>query len=374
MAVDLISCRFGVDDILGVYVPDLSTYIGDVIEVIDGDETNTYQVQDSLSGALVDLGAVTVNQVDECDYNSFNLTSCNAIYPSIEGVISPDLTAYIGKIISLGNPTKGYTVSLVENQQGFGSLEDYEITELSVCPPCVNFDTRIKFLEDDCNCNSILFKDDSVFENSIEGHELWGYRRVVVTSTSRQYVLSSNVDDEHDGFIPVYTEGGQVEFSYPIVAGDTDGVFTFELYNIPLWQADVYYNKLINHLVYKDGVIYKVKESNSGENPSMPGSELYWDVYELDESIFTTRYAEKRRKAVTCISLDCCGSGLVVDAFCSNTVSPCGDVSENKAYQQAMKYNVIREAVIIMECKNDWSGVEKGIEMLKKICSCGSCK
>ena len=156
------------------------------------------------------------------------------------------------------------------------------------------------------------------------------------------------------GFIPVYTEGGQVEFSYPIVAGDTDGVFTFELYNIPLWQADVYYNKLINHLVYKDGVIYKVKESNSGENPSMPGSELYWDVYELDESIFTTRYAEKRRKAVTCISLDCCGSGLVVDAFCSNTVSPCGDVSENKAYQQAMKYNVIREAVRIMECKNDY--------------------
>jgi hypothetical protein len=301
----------------------------------------------------------------------FNLISCNNIYPSIIGVSSPSFTSYIGSVVEIGNPNQSYTVESVGS--GSVNLGDITITELQACAPCVPFDTKIGLEFDCCDCNSFSITDESLYSNSIMGYEVNGYRKIIVTDPNgNQYVFSSLETDNPDTEITTYVDLGNSQFTYSFLADAVDGVYEIKMYSFPLWNEDVFYQANLNHVVFYDGALYQIVASGTNNLPDADGNE-FWTPYTITDETLTTRYGEVKHKTVLCIKLESCKDRMLKEAFCSTESNPCGNLCDNKKFQQTMKYSVTLEAIRIKECSNDWVGVKKGIEILKSICSCGGC-
>lgn len=302
---------------------------------------------------------------------SWKLISCNSLYPNIEVVLTPDLTAYEGQIITVGNPTQSYTV---ENTADVGTIElDPELIEtVTACVPCVGFNAKVEISSDVCSCDSVSVTDDSEYINSVPGHDSWGYRKVVLTRPDEStYVWSSESSDDPDAAITPYTNVSVNTWSYPFSSTDVDGVYKAEIYTFPNWDSSVMYNGLYKAIVFYNGVLYRVKTTHTNINPETDTDSIYWEVIDIDD-VKTTRYYSVAYDVILCISLLKCKEALIRDAFCGIEKSPCGNLCANPKYMNAMKFIVTEEAINIAKCNKDWGTVRKHVEILKSICSCGS--
>lgn len=311
---------------------------------------------------------------------AFNLISCNSgLYPDILDIASPDLTAYVGNIVTIEDELAIYNVYqsyTVVDVAGGGTLNlgSLVIDAVPSCVPCVSYNSKISTSSDCCECSSIDIVDESTYVNSIIGHATWGYRKIVVARPDgTTYVLSSNSTEERDGAILPWATGGVTDFSYPISDTDVDGVYTVMFYSFPEWSSSVYYNLTLGTIVHRSNKLYKLVASNTGVDPALDTDETYWEEYTIDDSTLTTRYGTISKVVITCISLDKCNEKLLKKAFCSTEANPCASLCDNKYYAQAMKFIVTKEALSKAKCKGDWVSVQKMIEILKSICSCGGC-
>jgi hypothetical protein len=301
----------------------------------------------------------------------YTLTSCNVLYPDITPVAT-NLFSYIGLVITIeDNPYKSYLVS-EESGMGVISIDPEKVEVVDGCVPCLGFNSHLTLSSNSCSCGSIVMTDDSVYVNSVEGHDSWGYRRLVLTdSDGNKKVWSSESSENPDYDITPYNGSSPDAFTFTFATTNTDGVYDAKLYTFPNWSDTVTYNSLYGAIVYKGGVLYKIKTTNIGEDPTTDTDGIYWEVYEISEDTLATRYAYQEKIVILCISLLKCKEGLIRDAFCSVATNPCGDMCKNPKFMAAMKFQVTEMAIGISTCAKDWASVEKDIEILKNICRCG---
>lgn len=304
---------------------------------------------------------------------SYKLVSCNeTIYPSIDGV-STDLSSYVGQIITVdGNATKSYTV---ENSATPDAVTVSSPLVVSACVPCVNFASKVTLSADCCECSTLDITDASVYENSLVGHDDWGYRRIeVIRPDGTSYFWSSESSENPDVTILPYSDGGIVDYDYGFLSTDVDGVYTVKIFNFPNWSSTISYTTAIDHFVYRSGKIYRLKTNSTNQDPALDTNETYWEeVLISDDVILTTKYGFSKKKVILCISLLKCYQNLVKMANCGTEKNPCASPCENTKFQSAMKFIVTKKALDIAERKSDWTAVSKMIQILKSICSCGGC-
>lgn len=312
---------------------------------------------------------------------AFKLQSCNVLYPDITPVIanlgslSTDLTPFIGQIVVItGNPTQSYLVVYLPLLTGLILVSPSSLSVVPTCVPCVSYNSHITLSKDECTCNAITIVDDSPYVNSLAGHQIWGYRRIVVTDPSgAQYVYSSLATENPNSPITPYTNVSVNTFAYALSNTSTDGIYDVNIFSFPTWQPNVMYNSLLNIIVYRNGVLYQLNGTNVGIDPTTVLNSTYWSVYTISDDTLTTRYGYEAKIVVLCISLLTCHEKLVKEAFCTTESNPCGNLCSNKAYMSAIKFNTVMKALEISKCNNDWASVKKQIEILKSICSCGGC-
>lgn len=238
--------------------------------------------------------------------------------------------------------------------------------------PCIPFNAGVTLSTEECSCSGIVITDTSVYDNTIEGHDSWGYRKIILLRPDGStYVWSSESSEDPDTVITPHTNVSVDQFTYNFLSTDVDGIYDVKLYAFPNWDNTVAYNQLHKDIVYKNGVLYKIISSNTGQDPELDTDHVYWTVYEISDDTMATRYAIEKKIVVLCISLLKCKEGLVRDAFCGIESNPCGNLCGNNKFMSAMKFSVTEKAISISECAGDWTSVEKHIEILKSICRCG---
>lgn len=230
----------------------------------------------------------------------------------------------------------------------------------------------------DCDCEKITFYDTSNYNSWLPGHnpEFFTSRTITITRPDgSQYVYATQdmVDlIDVDVVIPPHYNSTNT-FTYNITPADVDGIYSFRLCTYPDWQSDVFYESFIGTIVRRNGVLYKVINSNTNVDPQLSTSSSYWAVYTCDDDCATTRYCAEENMVILCISLLRCYKKLVKDAFCAMKSNPClKSYCENEEFMNAMKFKIILDSLEYSACAEDWATVEDHVELLKTICCCAS--
>lgn len=230
----------------------------------------------------------------------------------------------------------------------------------------------------DCDCEKITFYDTSNYNSWLPGHnpEFFTSRTITITRPDgSQYVYATQdmVDlIDVDVVIPPHYNSTNT-FTYNITPADVDGIYSFKLCTYPDWQSDVFYESFIGTIVRRNGVLYKIINSNTNIDPELPTSSDYWAVYTCDDDCATTRYCAEENMVILCISLLRCYKKLVKDAFCAMKSNPClKSYCDNEEFMNAMKFKIILDSLEYSACAEDWATVEDHVELLKTICCCGS--
>lgn len=233
-----------------------------------------------------------------------------------------------------------------------------------------NYKTILSVSVDCCTCNKLQIADESILPNDLAGHSVFGYRKIVVSTPNNTYCYSSLSTDERDEAINVLAVANVNSFVYNFQDTDKDGIYNVELFNFPLWDETVTYEKVKVPIVFIGGNLYKCIESNINVDPSTDTNNLYWELYEISSDTFKTRYATYSKVVVTCISLDKCYDRLVKEAFCEVESDGCAGLCENKEANKAMKFLITKKALCISEANKDWASVANQLEILNSLC-CG---
>jgi hypothetical protein len=230
----------------------------------------------------------------------------------------------------------------------------------------------------DCDCEKITFYDTSNYNSWLPGHnpEFFTSRTITITRPDgSQYVYATQdmVDlIDVDVVIPPHYNSTNT-FTYNITPADVDGIYSFKLCTYPDWQSDVFYESFIGTIVRRNGVLYKIINSNTNVDPQLSTSSSYWAVYTCDDDCATTRYCAEENMVILCISLLRCYKKLVKDAFCAMKSNPClKSYCENEEFMNAMKFKIILDSLEYSACAEDWATVEDHVELLKTICCCAS--
>jgi len=234
-----------------------------------------------------------------------------------------------------------------------------------------NYKTILSVNADECNCNKLQFVDESVIPNDLLSHDVFGYRKIIVTTPDNTYTYGSLSSENPDAEITVLTENGVNKFNYTLQENDTDGVYNVTLYNFPVWNDATLYNTLVKHIVYYNEKLYKLKTTHTNINPENDTDNIYWDLYEISADTLKTRYATEQNCVITCISIDACYEKAVKDAFCEVAKNPCVSMCDNKAFQKGMKLQIVMTALCISQESKRWDEVAKQVQLLKSICCCG---
>jgi len=297
-----------------------------------------------------------------------------------------------GVDISIANPGEG---PQFDDSYSILSYDyDYDtIDELDDCPFPIPFNASLSTTTTDgtttdgtscpsmvldCDCEKITFSDTSNYNYWLPGHnpEFFTSRTITITRPDgSQYVYATQdmVDlIDVDVVIPPHYNSTNT-FTYNITAADVDGIYGFKLCTYPDWQSDVFYESFIGTIVRRNGVLYKIINSNTNVDPELPTSGNYWAVYTCDDDCATTRYCAEENMVVLCISLLRCYKKLVKDAFCAMKSNPClKSYCDNEEFMNAMKFKIVLDSLEYSACAEDWATVEDHVELLKTICCCAS--
>ena len=252
------------------------------------------------------------------------------------------------------------------------------LSEIRSCPVMPPFYSSLATngcsnLETSCDCKKIFFSDNSFYDNAMPGHnpEFFTSRTIIITRPDgTTYTLATSDITNSDVIIPPHFNSSN-SFQYAFTPNDVDGIYKIQICTYPDWQSDVIYETFLQHIVRKDGKLYKINASSTGVDPSLPSSAPYWTEYTCDTDCEKTRYCSSERIVVLCISLLKCFKKMVKEAFCGVDSSPCKSISDNKDFIDSMKFKVILQSLEFSACANDWDSVQKNIDTLKKICCCG---
>lgn len=287
-----------------------------------------------------------------------------AVY--IDGVLQP-------------NPSMTPVAQFSDSFSFFSYDYAYDVlSEIIACPVMPPFYTSLSTngcsnLETSCDCKKIFFSDNSFYDNAMPGHnpEFFTSRTITITRPDgTTYILATSDITDSDVIIPPHFNSNN-SFQYAFGANDVDGIYKVQICTYPDWQSDVLYETFLQHIVRKDGKLYKINASSIGADPSLTSSAPYWTEYTCNTDCEKTRYCSSERIVVLCISLLKCFKKMVKEAFCGVDSSPCKSIADNKDFIDSMKFKVILQSLEFSSCANDWDSVQKNIDTLKKICCCG---
>lgn len=303
-----------------------------------------------------------------------------SIYDNTDTLVSTQENVYLFDVSSVTHTIDGSpAVSDLPQTQNEASFYRINLGSVTLeaadsCPFLEPFcasldDNNCSTLATDCDCSKITFSDTSNYTNGLVGHDssFFNHRTITLTKPSGTYVWSTDAGDGVDEVIqPHYNSSNQ--FSYSFSDTDKDGIYTVKICTYPDWQTGIFYDKTLNNIVYRNGVIYKQVASSTSVDPATDTTNTYW--VELSDTDSTGRYCKEEKIAVLCISILSCYKKLVEDSVCGIEANPCKNLCENKALLNAMKMRVTMDALDFAFCAQRYDLAQKHIEILESICCC----
>jgi hypothetical protein len=249
------------------------------------------------------------------------------------------------------------------------------IQEITKCPTSIPFNASLETdncanIQISCDCRKITFADNSVYDNTMAGHdpEFFTSRTIVLTRPDgTKYIWGTSDIEDRDATIQPHFNSPNT-FSYNFLETDKDGVYSIQLCTYPNWSDAVLYDAYLQPIVLSGGKLYKCIATNSNLDPATNPS--YWQEYTCIDNCDVTRYCTTQKVVVLCISLLKCYKQLVADAFCSIDGNPCKPLCDNKSFMNAMKFRVTLDALEFAVCARDWAAVKNQMEVLNSICCC----
>lgn len=241
-------------------------------------------------------------------------------------------------------------------------------------------------LELSCDCKKITFKDTSNYVDSdMPGHLSTDFTSRTITITrgdgSIFQLITADVRTNNPTAYPVAQQGisyniipshlaSNNTFTYNLTSSDVDGIYSVELCTYPNWRSDVYYETYLKPIVLRDGKLYQAVTSSTNLDPADPANSAYWTPYLITGDCDSTRYCNKQRIVVLCISIEDCYRQAVANAFCGMQKNPCKDMCDNKDFMKAMKMRVVMDGLEFAACGFDWDNAQDHIDILKSLCCC----
>lgn len=302
------------------------------------------------------------------------------IYDDSDSLLSVQENVYLFDISSVSHTIDGSpAVSDLPQTQDEASFYrvNLGVVQLESADSCPFLEPFCASLDDngcstvatDCDCSKISFSDTSNYTNGLAGHDssFFNHRTITLTKPSGTYVWSTDAGDDVDEVIPPHYNSSN-QFSYSFGDADKDGIYSIKICTFPDWQAGIFYDKTLNNIVYRNGVIYKQVASSTSVDPANDTDNIYW--VELSDTDDTGRYCKEEKIVVLCISILSCYKKLVEEAMCAIEYNPCKNLCENKALLDAMKMRVTMDALDFAFCARKYELAEKHIEILESICCC----
>ena len=241
-------------------------------------------------------------------------------------------------------------------------------------------------LELSCDCKKLTFKDTSNYVDSdMPGHLSTDFTSRTITimkgDGSTFQLITADVRTNNPSAYPMATQGiayniipshlaSNNTFTYTLTEADVDGIYSVELCTYPNWRADVFYQTFLKPIVLRDGKLYQAVASSTNADPADPMNEAYWTLYLNTGDCDSTRYCNKQRIVILCISIEDCYRDAVANAFCGMQKNPCKDMCDNKDFMKAMKMRVVMDGLEFAACGFDWINAQNHIDILKSLCCC----
>jgi hypothetical protein len=241
-------------------------------------------------------------------------------------------------------------------------------------------------LELSCDCKKLTFKDTSNYVDSdMPGHLSTDFTSRTITITkgdgSTFQLITADVRTNNPTAYPMATQGiayniipshlaSNNTFTYTLTEADVDGIYSVELCTYPNWRADVFYQTYLKPIVLRDGKLYQAVASSTNADPADPANSAYWTLYLNTGDCDSTRYCNKQRIVILCISIEDCYRDAVANAFCGIQKNPCKDMCDNKDFMKAMKMRVVMDGLEFAACGFDWINAQNHIDILKSLCCC----
>jgi hypothetical protein len=241
-------------------------------------------------------------------------------------------------------------------------------------------------LELSCDCKKLTFKDTSNYVDSdMPGHLSTDFTSRTITITkgdgSTFQLITADVRTNNPSAYPMATQGiayniipshlaSNNTFTYTLTEADVDGIYSVELCTYPNWRADVFYQTFLKPIVLRNGKLYQAVASSTNADPADPTNSAYWTLYLNTGDCDSTRYCNKQRIVILCISIEDCYREAVANAFCGIQKNPCKDMCDNKDFIKAMKMRVVMDGLEFAACGFDWINAQSHIDILKSLCCC----
>ena len=241
-------------------------------------------------------------------------------------------------------------------------------------------------LELSCDCKKLTFKDTSNYVDSdMPGHLSTDFTSRTITimkgDGSTFQLITADVRTNNPSVYPMATQGiayniipshlaSNNTFTYTLTEADVDGIYSVELCTYPNWRADVFYQTYLKPIVLRDGKLYQAVASSTNADPADPTNSAYWTLYLNTGDCDSTRYCNKQRIVILCISIEDCYREAVANAFCGIQKNPCKDMCDNKDFMKAMKMRVVMDGLEFAACGFDWINAQSHIDILKSLCCC----
>ena len=241
-------------------------------------------------------------------------------------------------------------------------------------------------LELSCDCKKLTFKDTSNYVDSdMPGHLSTDFTSRTITimkgDGSTFQLITADVRTNNPSAYPMATQGiayniipshlaSNNTFTYTLTEADVDGIYSVELCTYPNWRADVFYQTFLKPIVLRDGKLYQAVASSTNADPADPTNSAYWTLYLNTGDCDSTRYCNKQRIVILCISIEDCYREAVANAFCGIQKNPCKDMCDNKDFMKAMKMRVVMDGLEFAACGFDWINAQSHIDILKSLCCC----
>ncbi|MFI4962472.1 MAG: hypothetical protein ACHP6H_01295 [Legionellales bacterium] len=186
----------------------------------------------------------------------------------------------------------------------------------------------------DSMCKTFTIQDWSNYatntENACLEADFNAYRFIVITHQSGNSVtLSTQATSPY--LIPAPSTGSNV-FSTPVFNGD--GVYYFDLYTVPTYDASASYTALV-HCVYYNGVLYLASQDSTDQTPS--SSSTYWTV--ITQAQIPSKYFDEAYVGVACATKTCMDS-VIQNAICNFSCNPI-ELCSNPCFLAARKITLL---------------------------------